>query len=400
MVESRTARTRLAASARGRLADRLRALRVQEWPGRVVTQRQIAQALKASAPLVSSWESATSDAVPPVERVQAYAQFFASERSIEVEPARLIDLDDLTEQEERRRVALLAELLDLRTEAVGAQAQAGRAQSFWHFPDGQPIRIISSVLPTSEINSQYTSAWHPNHIASMRYADMDALLLTYGQIRADNPDSDVAFLRGDEVTADAFASHVVILGGGDTARAVGSTGVPPSSEALAYYRRRLDLPVSVHLPDGGNPEYDREYVVTLDDAGRPDYYGDRREIYPPKFLPERDGNTPRRSADGHPMLEYDVALLARQPNEMNLTTTVTICSGLFSRGTYGAVRAFTDPLLGQQNQQQLASMVDPNRFWLLMYVPVFAGRDGLETLTPDLTRPMHVLSTDRRPKGP
>ena len=38
-----------------------------------------------------------------------------------------------------------------------------------------------------------------------------------------------------------------------------------------------------------------------------------------------------------------------------------------------------------------AALVDPERFWLLSYVPVFQGRDGLETLTPDLTRPMHVL---------
>jgi transcriptional regulator with XRE-family HTH domain len=391
MVESMTARTRLAATARGRLAERLRSLRAQAWPGHPVTQRQIAQALQASAPLVSSWENPNGDAVPPEERLHAYALFFATERSIEGEPASLLDLTDLTAAEERRRTELLGELIALRNETFAAQRLSDRARSFWHFPDGQPIRIISSILPLHEINSQYTSPWHPNHIASLRHADMDALVEAYGQIRAENPDSDVAFLRGDDVTAETLASHVVILGGGDTVWVDDPRGARPRSEALAYYRRRLDLPVFAHSRESGDPEYDREYVVTFNDAGAPDYYGSRREEFPPRFLVDSLTGAPRLSGDGHPVLEYDVALIARQPNEMNLTTTVTICSGIFSRGTYGAVRAFTDPQLRVQNEELLATLVDPDRFWLLTYVPVFQGRDGLETLTPDLTRRMHVL---------
>ena len=222
--------------------------------------------------------------------------------------------------------------------------------------DGQPIRIISSILPLHEINSQYTSPWHPNHIASLRHADMDALIEAYGQIRADNPTSDVAFVRGDEVTAETFAAHVVILGGGDDVRGDDPRGARPYSEALAYYRRRLDLPVFVETVDGGDPEYDRQYVVTSNDAGEFDYHGRRREAHPPRFLLDGLTGEHRRSLDGHPMLEYDVALIARLPNEMNLTTTVTICSGIFSRGTYGAVRAFTDPQLRVQNEELLAKV--------------------------------------------
>ncbi|MBL8929873.1 MAG: helix-turn-helix transcriptional regulator [Kineosporiaceae bacterium] len=391
MIESVSARTRLAMTARGRLAERLRLLRTTTWPGAPVTQRQVAEAMGASAPLVSSWESPTGDAVPPEERLHAYAQFFATVRSIEGTTAHLVPLGELTAEEERARGALLRELVDLRSRAMSAQQRAERSRSFWHFPDGQPIRIISSVLPSDEIRSQYTSPWHPNHIASLRFADMDALVEAYGQIRAENPTSDVAFVRGDDVTAETFASHVVILGGGDGAYTGERSVDRPYSEALAYYRRRLDLPLFVEAIPDGDPEYDRQYVVTLNERGEFDYHGTRRHAHPPRFLVDSLTGDRRLGADGRPILEYDVALIARQPNEMNLTTTVTIYSGIFSRGTYGAVRAFTDPLLRIRNEEHLAGLVDLDRFWLLSYVPVFQGREGLETLTPDLTRPMHVL---------
>lgn len=390
MIDSITARTRLAASARARLAERLRTLRMSSFPGTPVTQRQVAEALGASAPLVSSWESQNGDAVPPEERLQTYSVIFCTPRSItELGQLRVLATGELTADEDRRRSDLLEELLELRANALSAQRQAERSRSFWHYPDGQPIRIVSPVLPEHEINSQYTSPWHPNHIASLRYADMDALVEVHGQIRAENPTSDVAFVRGDQVTAETFAAHVVILGGGDVQ--ADNRDARDSSEALAYYRRRLDLPVFVESKENGDPEYDRYYVVTSNDAGELDYYGSQRETHPPRFLLDSLTGEPRLSADGHPMLEYDVALIARLPNEMNLTTTVTICSGIFSRGTYGAIRAFTDPQLRVRNEEFLAGLVDPDRFWLLAYVPVFQGREGLETLTPDLTRPMHVL---------
>lgn len=391
MLEPSTARTRLATAARGRLAERLRALRIQGWPGRPVTQRQIAQALGASPPLVSSWENPMGGAVPPEERIHAYARFFATERSVAAEPARLVEVGDLTAEEEQRRVHLLEELLVLRQGALGDPAPVGRAASFWHYPDGQPVRIISNVLAAGGSRSEYADPWHPNHIASMRYTDIDAVLELYGQIRAENPGSDVACLAADQVTAHTFSSHVVVLGGGDEVTAGGPGGTAGPVDLLDYYRRRLSLPVAVHEHPDGDPEYDREYEVSVDEHGIPRYEGAHRRAYPPRYLTRRDGSR-RLGPTGRPLLEYDVALLARQPNELNLSTTVTICSGLFSRGTYGVVRAFTDPVLSQQNHQQLSRMVDPDRFWMLMYVPVFQGIDGLQTLTPDLTRPMHVLT--------
>jgi hypothetical protein len=376
-----------------RLAARLRELRLQSWPGITVTQKQLAVAIGSSVPLVSSWESPKNSALPSEDWLHAYARFFATRSSIpDVGPARLIADTELTEGEGLRRERLLDELLALREEALGGAAVTPEKKSFWHFPDGNPIRIVSSVLPDYEVRSQYTSRWHPNYIAGMRNADMDAAIELFGHVRAENPDTDVAFLTGDKLGPDVFASHLVLLGDavGGTAGEDGDAATLQQG-AVAFYVKRLDLPVFTGLPENGNPEYDSRFVVTTDDLGVPQYKGSREVYYTPKYVVDDRGRPLVNK--GHPELEYDVALIARQPNPLNLATTVTICSGVFSRGTYGAVRALTDPQLRVQNEAYIASIADPGEFWLLTYVPVFKAVDGLETLTPDLNRPMHVLAT-------
>src|SRR5690349_16967524 len=77
-------------SSRGLLAARLRELRIS-WG---VTQRQLSDALGLSGALVSSWENGS--AVPPEERLNSYARFFATRRSTEMRPPSLIPSDDLT----------------------------------------------------------------------------------------------------------------------------------------------------------------------------------------------------------------------------------------------------------------------------------------------------------------
>jgi transcriptional regulator with XRE-family HTH domain len=404
--------------ARARLAARLRALRLNTWPGQPVTQRQVAEALSVSEPSVSSWEKPDSRAVPSGDRLEAYARFFATRGSVTSDPARLIDAQDLTADEELRRQQVLDELVALRDEtsweAVSADSSAPR--SFFHFPDGQPIRIVCSSLPHYEIGSQYASKWHPNYIASLHNADMDAAIELYGHIRALNPESDVRWLTLDQVNPKVFASHVVILGGASMG------GSPDATGALEYYIKRLELPVSMTLPQGGDDEYDSVWRISTDEHGVPMYKGPAAVDFPATFVTD-DANGrrllrggPRTLADwprerslappqdgpttfvrpGEPQLEYDVALLARMPNVLQLSATVTICSGLFSRGTYGIVRALTDPQRVGPNEAYLRAFERPDNFWLLTYVPVFAGPDGLETLAPDLNRPFHVqLSSER-----
>src|SRR5215212_3720734 len=143
------------------LAQRLRELRTQ-WPPVVVTQRQLADALGVSVPLISSWESTTTPAIPSEGWLQAYARFFATARSIEGDKPRLLELRELTDAEEQARRALVDELVELREAA--ARPAAERTQTgalggrFYYFPDGQPVRIIYSKLPDYELLRRPPSA--------------------------------------------------------------------------------------------------------------------------------------------------------------------------------------------------------------------------------------------------
>lgn len=386
----------------GSLAERLRALRMQHQ-GLRLTQPMVAVALGVKAPSVSSWESGA--AVPPVERLRDYALLFATERSFaEPEPA-LLDESDLTEQEDRRRKALIEELARLRDRALRPEGTppsdtgvlGGR---FWYFPDVAPITIITTPMFQKVVDAiPYANAWHPNHMASLGDADRDATIELFGHIRAENPTADVRFMTADEATDQDLLGHVIVLGQGDRMLQLPAEGQPHrDSGVLQYLAARLELPFGTQLPAGGDPEFDSEFVVTLDDDGEPTYVpaGEkpaRVATYRPRWLRSSgESRSPRQKHDGYPQLEYDVALLARKPNELNLATTVTLCSGVFSRGTFGAVRALTDPQLRGRNEAFLAEHFGgTDDFWLLFYVPVFRGKSGMGTVTPDLARPFHWL---------
>lgn len=445
------------------LAQRLRELRTQ-WPSVVVTQRQLAEALGVSVPLVSSWESMTTPAVPSERWLQAYARFFATQRSIEGDRPRLLELRELTEAEEQARRMLVDELVELSEAA--ARPASERAQTgalggrFYYFPDGQPVRIIYSRLPEYELNRvpptpdallhaarhvligqdgepsgdlrkaadelehydgvhaalrvlegaaraldpeseatqtlraaratfesvgvQYANPWHPNAVAALHNGDGDAVLELVGHVRAENPGADVRWVAANELASDDLTGHVIVLGGGDE-----GVGKRSRIGALQYLFKRLTLPVGTELPPGGDEEYDAQFYVQVDAEGHPDPEGSRREAYAPRFVFDEDNE--RVVDNGQPRLEYDVALLGRFANPLNLSATVTVCSGIFSRGTYGAVRALTDATLRSRNEKYLAGHFDLQSFWLLLHVPVFPGPSGALTLTPDLTRPFHRL---------
>jgi len=382
------------------LAERLRALRLQYRAGRV-TQQSLATVLGVSTPLISSWESGA--AVPPAERLRDYALAFASERTFGDGDPALVDESDLTTPEERRRQDLIDDLVRLRDRAIrpvdapspDTGALGGR---FWYFPDGAPVRIISTPSwPSVESRIPYANPWHPNYVQSFHDLDRDATIELFGHIRAENPTADVRFLTADRATHDDLTGHVVVLGQADGAF---RSGRPATAEALplvmSYLVSRLEIPIATRVKEDGDPEFDVEFVVTADEERRPTWYPRevepaRLQPCPPRFL--RDPGQGRRiEANGLPILEYDVALLARKPNQLNLATTVTICSGLFSRGTLGAVRSLTDPNLRSRNEQFLVDHFGGfDDFWMLLYVPVFRAALGLETVTPDLERPFHRL---------
>src|SRR4051794_24128080 len=62
------------------LAVRLRQLRQTSWPDIKITQAHLAEAFgelkSASVPLISSWERQSDPALPPPDRLTAYATFF------------------------------------------------------------------------------------------------------------------------------------------------------------------------------------------------------------------------------------------------------------------------------------------------------------------------------------
>jgi transcriptional regulator with XRE-family HTH domain len=373
-----------AETGRSELGQCLRQLR--EAHG--LTQRQLGDLLGEDRPLspalISSWES--GKAVPADRWLEVYARKLAA---------------TTTGAGGEGAAELLVRLIDLRGGAVtgeeaGLPVPVGMLGGrFWHFPDGRPIRIVSTPMYADVIEAiEYANPFHPNFIESLRNADMDATVELLGHIRAENPHSDVQFLTRRTVGGDDLTTHLVLLGGGDT-------WVDPALRSepspLAWLLRRLDLPLFTRVPAGGDTEYDLEFVVTLDDRDRPAYQGIRQEVHRPTFLQADghrvlvDGRGDPVANDGFPQLEYDVGLLLRRPNPMNQSATVTICSGVFSRGTYGVVRSLTDAQLRRTNEAYLAESFGLERFWLLMRVPVMQTRTGAQTVTPDLTRPFHVL---------
>lgn len=385
------------------LGPRLRELRV----GWGVTQRQLSDALGLSGALVSSWENGS--AVPPEERLNGYARFFATRRSTKQRPPSLIPAEDLTAEEERVRSELIDELVRLREEALDGPVQRVRETGalggrFWYFPDGQPITILCTPLSQAQLGYkpaaaeagnlppvvQYaTNPSHPNAVRNLGNGDIDALLELVGHIRAENPTADVRWLTYDRVvSSDQLTGHLVVLGGMDNA--IGATPLGDARTVEAFYRS-LNLPVRTRWPQEGDGEFDGEFVVTVDASGAPTFDPEKiknQEVYRPRFLREEAlADRPRKLTRGAPQLTADVAIIVRRNNPANPSTKLTVFSGMFSRGTYGAVRAFTDATFRTRNEQWLSGALDPEDFWILFQVSVFADN----TITPDLSRAANRL---------
>lgn len=203
-----------------------------------------------------------------------------------------------------------------------------------------------------------------------------------GHIRAENPTADVRWLTYDRVTsADQLTGHLVILGGGDLMNTMLPDGEISTVRSLMD---GLEIPVRTRFPENGDDEFDGEFVVLVDHRGEPANNAAGEEVYRPRFVRvEQVTGRPRAVVRGAPQLKSDLALVVRKPNWLNPAATVTIMSGMFSRGTYGAVRAFTDAKFRSRNERWLASNLDQDDFWLLVQIPVIAGEN---TVAPDLER--------------
>jgi hypothetical protein len=355
------------------LARRLRALREEHWPGMKITQPQLAQALgkgkPLSAALISSWESQTSPAIPPLPHLYTYATLFATRRSFDGDGARLINSQDMTSEERATEQALHQELVALRNRALAAARATGTpgregpgvharpdllssslSTGPWFFPDGGKITIVCPQWPRDMLEQiPYTDINDPDYIELLTYSELDSLFMSYGHLRAANPASQVEYFRSGLLPAENYSTHLVSLGGTDW------------NVVTASLLRRLRLPVR-QVADWA--EQGGQYFAVDSDAGTTQYHP----------VLERTG-------DRGVLLE-DVALFARTVNPFNRARTATICCGMYGRGTYGVVRALTDPEFRERNTRYLESRFGNSPSYCLV---VRVTVDNNKTMTPDWT---------------
>lgn len=335
------------------LASRLKHLRQHQSR---LTQAQLAEAFskegKLASVTVSSWESLKSPKLPPVDRLRAYARFFATPRSVEGQP-KLLPFNELTPDEKKECERLEAELLRLRSaasgESTGEQSTFSRS---WLFRDGARVTFVCAQLPTTIIGS-FGDPQNPNYTKLQTYADIDALVELFGHIRAENPAATVHFKTPPEVEPDDLSGHVILLGG-----VVWNEITGRLSEMAKLPVRQVDRGLEsgeIFVAGTGNGE--REFW--------PEWLGQDKKA-----------------------LTEDVGLLARVPNPLNANRTLTICNGIHSRGVYGAVRSLTDAELRDGNERYISeNFGDARSFAILMSVKVIKN----QAMTPDFNSPDVVL---------
>jgi len=346
-------------SAASDLAGRLRELRESRFGGVRITQRALGKAFGGkkplSTPLISSWENGT--AAPAKRWIAAYATFFATDRSVEGGSFRLLREDELTEGEQSDRAALERELLSLRSQALTPHP-AGPSRDFtsalrgpWHFGDGNQVSIVCAEIPPALRNTDATPT-HPTlpYGELYSYGSIDALFELHGHIRAANPHSEVRVFKAEDPQPDDLASHLVILGG-------------PDWNDLAKQVQKLvpNFPTRL-VSDETDPRHAYFEVPTDDGENR---------------------HGPVLSDDGE--LIWDVGLFLRAPNPANRKRTLTVCSAMYSLGTWAVVRALTDAKFRDRNADYLNERFSGvDAFSVLMRILVLNGH---EAVTPDWTVP-------------
>jgi hypothetical protein len=331
------------------LASRLRRLRLEHWgPDAKLTQGALGAALggndSLSAATVASWESRENPKLPQHKWLLAYAQFFATRRSITGETPELVAVESFTSNEQASYDALRQELLRLHAAARGEPEQIVTKRS-WNFADSGPVTLVCARLPEGEVG-KLGKPDSPNYTGLHTFGDVDALIELWGHVRMENPAMKVAYKSAPEVGADDLSGHVVIIGG------IGWNEVT---------RRILELtrlPVT-QKEDSGSPSGEI-FVVEINGKER-------------KYLPAWSETDPKK-------LTEDVGLLVRMPNPLNSNRTLTMCNGIYSRGVVGAVRSLTDERLRESNERYIVNNFSENqKFGILMRVQVIEGR----AMTPD-----------------
>jgi hypothetical protein len=343
------------------LSQRLRQLR-QQQPR--FTQQMLAEAFSAeqpplSAATVSSWESPTAPKLPPLYRLEAYARFFCTPRST-AGPPKLFPVAELKSDELQTYEKLKAELERLRQVASGEAADTGQGFTrSWHFPDGARVTFVCAKLPADE-TGPYGDSSNPNYTELQTYADIDALVELFGHVRAENPTATVRFRTPPEVEPDELVGHLILLGG------------VVWNEITERLSEMAHLPVK-QITDAELASGD---IFTSGDIFVAEVDGVEKQFWP------------KWTDESMQTLEADVGMLARVPNPLNASRTLTICNGIHSRGVYGAVRTLTDAEMRKENEYYISTQFsDPKSFAILVSVPVIRNKP----MTPDFNSPGVIL---------
>ena len=269
---------------------------------------------------------------------------FCTPRSFEGGGVHMLDVAQLTPEERDRLVELQQELLGLRDSAVSRKApSSGEAQSRWHFPDGSRITLVCYRLPPDR-RPPSADEGILDYVRSADLADLDSLIDIYGAVRAYNPTSRVVIMAAQTLTQRDVASHLVLIGG-------------RTWEAVTPWFSRI-FPIPIEARDPADPG-----AIVARDPG-----GGRREFKYTLF--------------GNELVE-DVGFFARGENPSAPRRTLTICSGITTRGVHGAARCFIDWEMRERNEQYLMSRFpEGSTYCIVMRVPVVNN----DPLTPDLSK--------------
>ena len=328
------------------LADRLRDLRKEHK----LTQQQLADILSASKPVgvttISSWENASSNQPPPLKRLEVYARLFCTNRPFASGSPRLLRDDELTEEEGQKEAELFTELRALRerVQSLDSVPATNKQPSLvWHFKDENRINIFCSGVEQEE-RPRYADPSHLNYTPYASFADLNALVDVYGEVRAENPSSEVNILLPEKLDNKTVLSHLVFIGGAAVAKAEADQDKNAAGQDVKRFVPNIPLPTAEAIP-GTNTH---RFICNVDGEAR-------------GFASSRE-----RGA-----LIEDIGLIARGPHPNIPDRTVTMLSGITSRGVHGAALCFIDPILRESNEIFLKSAFGNTKaFCILMRVPV------------------------------
>jgi hypothetical protein len=225
----------------------------------------------------------------------------------------------------------------------------------------------------------YTNVDDPDYIELLTYSELDALFELHGHIRAANPANQVNLRIAGDLKADDYSSHLISLGGVDwnTATSTALQRLPLPVEQVA----RWDTPDGQYFEADDNGTKVRFSPVLQRGNTQRDHGVTEGPV--PAGAPG-----PAAVDSGKGILGEDVALFARAVSPFNRERTVTICNGMYGRGTYGVVRALTDARFRDRNAEYLQTQFgDSKVYCILTRVPIANG----VTLTPDWTTGEYTL---------